>query len=276
MISSVVFKCSSANIVFLHHLKKHLSHCGLLHRQVHEGAPEVVVCGSYRTGLPESGDVDLIIVPSLTSPTAAEPREQQHLPDTFLSELIYSMQKSGFLMDHLALPHKYKDVCEAQRSSDMYKYLVTDRPQPIEHNHDVASLDHSTKDSTEGVDDNTADRNALGDVNAVGKKLFAPLIAVEDSDGYGDSIAEQTRQHHLMTNTATYLDNNSTGSEGNKSHNTEYNQTVTSESSTSGSHTAGSGTAGRGTYMGVCKLSKPDSLHRRIDIKVRLVLCTPY
>lgn len=61
--------------------------------------PEAIcmVCGSYRRGKLESGDVDLIITPS-------SQHSADTLPSTALAEIIRTLTDKGFLTDHLALP----------------------------------------------------------------------------------------------------------------------------------------------------------------------------
>ena len=56
------------------------------------------ICGSYRRGKPQSGDVDVLIAP---------PKEVEELPSNTLSHLIHQLEKKGFLTDHLALPSEY-------------------------------------------------------------------------------------------------------------------------------------------------------------------------
>lgn len=56
------------------------------------------VCGSYRRGKPQSGDVDILICPP---PGVAE------LPGDTLAALIKSLEQCNFLTDHLSLPFGY-------------------------------------------------------------------------------------------------------------------------------------------------------------------------
>lgn len=54
-----------------------------------------MVCGSYRRGKPQSGDVDILIAPR---------SGEDMLPPHSLLTVIESLSQSGFLTDHLSLP----------------------------------------------------------------------------------------------------------------------------------------------------------------------------
>jgi hypothetical protein len=56
-----------------------------------------VVCGSYRRGKPQSGDIDILIAPAS--------KDMQIETHDILAQLIELLTTKGFLTDHLTLPH---------------------------------------------------------------------------------------------------------------------------------------------------------------------------
>eukprot|EP01039_Chlorochromonas_danica_P010650 gene10650-11809_t len=60
------------------------------------GSVEVIICGSYRRGKPQSGDADILIVPSIG--------QCDRLPSYSLQTVLDALSARGFLTDHLALP----------------------------------------------------------------------------------------------------------------------------------------------------------------------------
>ncbi|KAJ1413567.1 hypothetical protein B484DRAFT_352832 [Ochromonadaceae sp. CCMP2298] len=67
---------------------------------------ECIVCGSYRRGRSECGDVDVLIVPR-------EESGLNELPRSTLSALVLALEKSGFLTNHLSLPSGYRSLIES-------------------------------------------------------------------------------------------------------------------------------------------------------------------
>jgi predicted nucleotidyltransferase len=150
---------------------------------------ECVVCGSYRRGKKESGDVDVLILPPLDHPSDA-------LDKKVLPRLIKALEEAGFLTDHLALPTGYKHLI-SPTSSLLDTDLAAQEPEERSENND------------------------------------------EEADGSSDS---------------------------GDSENSDVSRKLRK----------GSKRISRGSYMGVCKLSKPNSLHRRIDMKVYSPLLKKY
>ena len=80
---------------------------------------ELTICGSYRRGSAECGDVDVLIAP---------PPHLKQLPEHTLSELILSLERSGFLTHHLSLPtgyHTYHRMKRAKGPSDAAESTAT-------------------------------------------------------------------------------------------------------------------------------------------------------
>jgi len=99
---------------------------------------EVIICGSYRRGSAECGDVDVLIAP---------PPHLKQLPDHTLSELILSLERSGFLTHHLSLPtgyHTYHRMKRVKGSSDTADSTATP-PSAEDYLSDESSSDSSTE-----------------------------------------------------------------------------------------------------------------------------------
>jgi hypothetical protein len=68
------------------------------------------VCGSYRRGTDNSGDIDILI----THPSIKEEEDFASLENNFLLTLIIQLTKAGFLKDHLTIngATKYMGMCK--------------------------------------------------------------------------------------------------------------------------------------------------------------------
>lgn len=102
---------------------------------------ECTVCGSYRRGRPESGDVDILILPPPTSKGDADGRYADSLDPTAieaLPRLVKTLERAGFLTDHLALPFGWRE--EREGEAVLGTNPQPPSPLPANGNH---SLSHS-------------------------------------------------------------------------------------------------------------------------------------
>jgi DNA polymerase lambda len=79
---------------------------------------ECQVCGSYRRGKPQSGDIDVLITPSPT-----DGGDESFRADSIV-KLIYSLTEVGLLTDHLTLPEQFltsilhKELTKLQQNTE--------------------------------------------------------------------------------------------------------------------------------------------------------------
>lgn len=110
----------------------------LIHLNSISPEAELIICGSYRRGSAECGDVDVLIAP---------PPHMKQLPEHTLSELILSLERSGFLTHHLSLPtgyHTYHRMKRVKGSSDTADSTATP-PSAEDYLSDESSSDSSTE-----------------------------------------------------------------------------------------------------------------------------------
>lgn len=103
---------------------------------------ECIVCGSYRRGRPESGDVDILILPPpvsstsaiSTSSTSSEVAKDHpiysisHEHFSALPCLVKALSDSGFLTDHLTLPKGYHTAINEEKDAEFDAKVVTEHP----------------------------------------------------------------------------------------------------------------------------------------------------
>lgn len=239
----------------------------IVQQNVHEDFPgvECMVCGSYRRGKPSSGDVDIIIVP---------PEGQEELSDTALCRIVDRLTVSGFLTDHLALPHQSHEISNdtKPKNEEPSSPRVAEAPTLVrEASVDVGAIrakirtfpmNRQISDEQSTLQESSyAETCTLLDSPIKSPSMTVPSFSQPSFLSYESQLPNATPASISVTTTASLpsLLQRQPSDQSSLSNAARWEES---------SHPFRS----RSSYMGVCKLPGEGRLHRRIDIKV----CTTY
>eukprot|EP01032_Pedospumella_encystans_P013614 gene13614-15664_t len=274
--------------------------CEIVKEECHQIDPEAecTVCGSYRRGKSECGDVDILITPM---------EGRNELPAHTLSQLIEALTRRGFLTDHLSLPTGHREYVETSALQAIQR--VHSEIDPSRRLGSVTGSVRSgskgsvrggggsVRGSVKGSERNTANSQSQSQsqfsqlspltqsqLSQSQSQFYSPSkfpTQRDDSDVDEGSIASQSDFEGSDEDIGSLHDDVS-GDEGNL---TEGEGGAGTQSETELANTPSKAKydtyggkkvksehrlyfGSRGSYMGVCKVPHPGALHRRIDIKV--------
>ncbi len=270
---------------------------------------ECTVCGSYRRGKTECGDVDILITPM---------EGRNELPEHTLSQLIEALTRRGFLTDHLALPTGHREYVETSALQAIQRVHTEIDPARR-----LGSVSGSVRSGSKGSvrwgggsvrgSAKGSERNAANS-QSQSQSRFSQLSPLTQSQLQSQSQSQSQSQLYSPSkyNTRTQRDDSDVdeGSMASQSGFEDSDEDIGSlhddVSGDEGHFTEGEGGAdtqsetelastpskakydtyggkkvksehrlyfgSRGSYMGVCRVPHPGSLHRRIDIKVKFLI----
>lgn len=238
------------------------------------------MCGSYRRGKTECGDVDILITP-------VEGRED--LPPNTLSQLLEALSRRGFLTDHLSLPTGHREFVENSALEALHQM---NRSQSLGRSR-TGSVRGSVRSGTGSSSSNNTGSSQLRSPTSQSQSLTQsqsqfmsqsmslgtppgatfstdfPFSPTQDSDR--DSSGELEFGDDNDSDLGSVRDDEE-GDEAGTQSETELGPGEPTKYDTYGGKKRKSEHrlyfGSRSSYMGVCRVPHPGSLHRRIDIKV--------
>lgn len=263
------------------------------------------VCGSYRRGKSDCGDIDILITP-------ADDHPQDSLPGNSLSRLILALEQRGLLTDHLSLPTGHKEYVAASALAHIQQihssssragstYAGSKAPSrrssasgrapslssaPAQRSQAIPLSPGGTQTSIGGYPQAPL---SFSPPQSIGRRLNGPALTAATTQEATQLDATQPMEGDVHSDDPP-TDSEGEGLDGNYSdfgftddgeegYGTQSDDGFDPEEGVVKYDTYGGKRrktqhrlyfGSRGSYMGVCRLPHPGARYRRIDIKVRV------